>query len=368
MLDKEDTIMQQEEIDEEEIDEQEAQRKQFYVDTTDMRNGWYPIFPVEEITSKKPTAFHILGDPIVLYRDPETLEPVALSDIFMDGKLECKYHGWQYDTDGKVVKIPSLMGGRKIPANAKARTYPLVESGGYIWLWPGNPEDINSYPPPTFHHLYPQLDFPPRLEYVDLDIDASLLMENFLDPSHLPFTHTGTIGKREKATAMRMDMKYAKDQVSGIPEMPLLPDEPFNEFIFFPPCAIGLRIHIKDRDSYAEQGFYVVPTTKGHCRFVILQRFAFYHRISQIPILSWIIYKIFSRMNYKILMEDYEMLKGQQRRLSYGANSMKSPVAADTLIKSYRNWWRIAVKKKPWFAGYDGDIEDIILDDYRGSC
>lgn len=60
------------------------------------------------------------------------------------------------------------------------------------------------------------------------------------------------------------------------------------------------------------------------------------------------------------------MLKGQQDRLIKGANAMNSPVAADSLIKAYRNWWRMAFGKpanQPWFKGYPktGDIEDLCL-------
>jgi hypothetical protein len=58
-----------------------------------------------------------------------------------------------------------------------------------------------------------------------------------------------------------------------------------------------------------------------------------------------------ARFNKQVLLQDYEMLSGQQKRLAKGANSMNSPVAADLMVKTYRNWWRKAMKKDggPWF-------------------
>ena len=49
------------------------------------------------------------------------------------------------------------------------------------------------------------------------------------------------------------------------------------------------------------------------------------------------------------------------KRLSKGADAMNCPVASDLMIKIYRNWWRITMKKNPWFSGYSDDIEDILL-------
>jgi len=38
--------------------------------------------------------------------------PIRLAKLsegqIVDGKLECLYHGWQFDGDGKCVKIPQV--------------------------------------------------------------------------------------------------------------------------------------------------------------------------------------------------------------------------------------------------------------------
>ncbi|KAJ3321548.1 hypothetical protein HDV06_004084 [Boothiomyces sp. JEL0866] len=359
--------------------EEELARKRFFEESTDMRKAWYPIFPSDEITSKAPTGFHILGDPIVLYRDPQTCLAVAFADKcahrsaplsvgqIMDGKLECRYHGWQYEIDGTCSKIPSLLEDRKIPANARVRKYPTYEIDGWVWIWPGNVEDSLSFPKPSFPTYWQNFDMTPTVQYIDLDIDGSLLMENFLDPSHIPFTHAGTIGKRSMATPLKMKFEFHPDKIIGKSEMPERNDDSENYFVFRAPHNVTVAFRDpKQPNMKMDQLFYGIPTKKGHCRFILVQRFGFLQKLETIPLMRWILKSSFEKYNKKILMEDYAMLKGQQDRLAAGANAMNSPVAADLMIKTYRNWWRSAMKRKPWFAGYSTDIEDIVLDGCNG--
>ncbi|KAJ3276421.1 hypothetical protein HDV01_005044 [Terramyces sp. JEL0728] len=359
--------------------EQDISRQLFYEKSTDMRKAWYPIFPSEEITSKAPTAFHILGDPIVVYRDPQTLVAVALADKcahrsaplsvgqIIDGKLECRYHGWQYEIDGTCSKIPSLMDGRKIPANAKVRKYPTLEIDGWVWIWPGSIDESLTAPKPSFPTFWENFDMSPTIQYIDLDIDGSLLMENFLDPSHIPFTHAGTFGKRSMATPLKMDFEFHPDKIVGKSETPERKDDSENYFVFRAPHNVTVAYRDpKQPNLKMDQLFYGIPTKKGSCRFIMVQRFGFLQKLESIPLVRWVLKSSFEKYNKKIVMEDYAMLKGQQDRLAAGANAMNSPVAADLMIKTYRNWWRLAMKKKPWFGGYSTDIEDILLDRCSG--
>ena len=169
-----------------------------------------------ELSTKEPKGLHILDDPIVMYRDPLTKQAIAFSDKcphrsaplsvgrIMDGKLECRYHGWQFDAgSGNVTKIPSNPTSKKIPANAYVRKYPTKETDGLVWvsypiyifnmwlsefnvlkIWPGNVEDSVNAPEPKVYHASGGPS-KPRFGYVDLDIDHCLLVENFLDPAHV---------------------------------------------------------------------------------------------------------------------------------------------------------------------------------------
>ncbi|KAF0925978.1 hypothetical protein E2562_019046 [Oryza meyeriana var. granulata] len=53
----------------------------------------------------------------------------------MDDKLECLYHGWQLDGEGKCVKIPQLPDIAKIPRNTCSRNYEVQDSRDVVWVW-----------------------------------------------------------------------------------------------------------------------------------------------------------------------------------------------------------------------------------------
>ncbi|KAI8838116.1 Rieske [2Fe-2S] iron-sulfur domain-containing protein [Chytridium lagenaria] len=344
---------------------QDDLRKNFYENSIDMRNTWYPILPSAELTTLKPLGLHILDDPIVMFRDPATKEACIFEDKcphrsaplsvgrIIEGKLECRYHGWTFNNEGKVDHIPSLLAGKRIPANAKVRKYPTHESDEWVWVWPG---DLEKY-------------LKPRYGYEDLDIDHSLLVENFLDPAHIPFTHDTTIGKRSMATALTMSLDFTPEgTIHGIRSTPDRPDMSVGEFEFRPPCCVALKFHLNDKIN--DQTFYAIPLEKGKCRFIYLQRFSFLQFMESNFILKAFMDWWAPKYNHKVLMEDYAMLKGQQERLLKGANAMNSPVAADIMIKTYRNWWRKAIRKNggPYFKGYSNDIEDIVLNGCASKC
>ena len=119
-----------------------------------IRNAWYAAgFSTEFPTGK------IAGQVVAGRRSssgaPATGEVVALDarcahkrfplwegKLLEDGDvLECAYHGFAYDTDGRCVAIPALHEqSDRIPATARQRKFPLVEQDGIVWLWPGDPE------------------------------------------------------------------------------------------------------------------------------------------------------------------------------------------------------------------------------------
>ncbi|KAJ3099391.1 hypothetical protein HDU97_003224 [Phlyctochytrium planicorne] len=297
---------------------------------------------------------------------PHARTQEELRKHFYEETTNSRYHGWQFNTEGKVDRIPSLMPGKKIPANAKVKKYAIHESDD--WIWPGDLDVCAQAKKPKFYHMAGG-EMKPRMGYEDLDIDHSLLVENFLDPAHLPFTHDTTIGKRSNATAMSMSCTFTEEgTIHGVRGTPERPDMFVGEFEFRPPCMVALKSNMSDKPN--DQTFYAVPLEKGKCRFVWLQRFSFMSFIESNFILRWLMNWWAPKYTHKVLMEDYAMLTGQQVRLLRGANAMNSPVSADLMIKVYRNWWRKAMKKNggPYFKGYSDDIEDMILNGCAAKC
>ncbi len=166
-----------------------------------IRDGWYAAAWSEEI-GRTLIERWICGMPVVMYRTadgtPVALEgtcphrgyPLAMGRLEGDD-VECGYHGITFDCSGTCVRVP---GGGQPQKAMRVGSYPLVERGGLIWIWPGNPARADAA-------LIAErwLDDPAYVAVHGtkvIDCRASLLIENLLDLSHEAFLHAGSIGER----------------------------------------------------------------------------------------------------------------------------------------------------------------------------
>jgi vanillate O-demethylase monooxygenase subunit len=170
-----------------------------------VRNAWYVAAWSNELTTDKPVAMHILEEPIVLWRNADgvltalenrcvhRLAPLSLGRCEGEN-LRCMYHGLLFDRTGKVVDIP---GQDLIPAQAKVRSYPVVERHSWAWVWMGDPAlaDEDLLPPAV------GLDHPDYIlghGQLDYAAEARLINDNLLDFSHLSFVHANSFGSSEE--------------------------------------------------------------------------------------------------------------------------------------------------------------------------
>jgi len=165
-----------------------------------VRNAWYVAAWDHEV-GRSMLRRIILDEPVVLFRTTEG-KAVALEDRCCHrqaplsmGKLvgnivTCPYHGLQYDPSGACVKIPSQ---DRIPPSAKVKSYPLVEKNHWLWVWLGDPAKADPSKIEDFHWLDdPKWRFGGN--YLHVDANYLLLVENLLDTTHLPFLHPDTLG------------------------------------------------------------------------------------------------------------------------------------------------------------------------------
>jgi phenylpropionate dioxygenase-like ring-hydroxylating dioxygenase large terminal subunit len=184
----------------------------------------------------------------------------------------------------------------------------------------------------------------------DLPIDHSLMVENLLDPAHIPFAHEGTIGKRENATPMEMKMTVTPRGVRG-----QVKEGYFNQFDA--PCTVVL--HTPPVPGKMDMWQFVACTPIGHNRMRLVYRayrnFATW--IDYIPPLA----AYFNSFSNKIIFQDYALLAGQQQRILEGAPPWNASVQVDSLPLAYRRWWKKTygdlTAEGPWWRGWNGEVD-----------
>ena len=110
----------------------------------------------------------------------------------VDNHVECPFHGFQYDTSGKVQYIPANGKNAKIPERYKVNAYLVKEVYGYIWLWYSD-QRTNVPEIPFFEELREGFSYGGFSE--TWKVHYTRAIENQLDVVHLPFVHASTIGK-----------------------------------------------------------------------------------------------------------------------------------------------------------------------------
>jgi vanillate monooxygenase len=165
-----------------------------------VRNAWYVAAWDHEIGRDMRRRI-ILDEPVVLYRTVEG-KPIALEDRCCHrqaplsmGKLvgdivQCPYHGLQFDRNGTCVRIPSQ---ERIPPSAKVRSYPVIEKNHWIWIWPGDPAKADPALIEDFHWL-DDAKWGFGGDYLKVEANYLLLVENLLDTTHLTFLHPTSLG------------------------------------------------------------------------------------------------------------------------------------------------------------------------------
>uniref|UniRef100_A0A0G4HI12 Rieske domain-containing protein n=1 Tax=Chromera velia CCMP2878 TaxID=1169474 RepID=A0A0G4HI12_9ALVE len=314
---------------------------------TDLRSYWYPLALGEDVTDKKPSAVRILGEPVIIFRDADgevrclhdrcCHKNVRLSTArIVDGKVECFYHGWQFDGSGACVKIPSLPKGGSIPSNACVKSFPCVEQNGLVWVWPGPPEkaDLSKVPDePVFHDKKMHR----RGVCVDLPVDSALWTENLMDLAHTPFAHDGAFNSRKDAEPMKLSYKAIEGGLEGFLEYggKTLGKDVDMLTRWRAPCVSEVIVTRKDIDWKLHMFFYNVPTAPGQTRHIFVSFRNWGWILNLIPTMA-------KELDLHVVQQDMEALMAQQRNMIEGAPVISTPIQCDEMALAFRRWHRRA--------------------------
>lgn len=162
------------------------------------RNYWYPALASKEVRGK-PVQVKLLGSDVALFRDAETGKVHAFEDrcphrgallsqgrIYYPGTLTCPYHGWTFDTSGKLVAV--LSEGPDCPTAGKVyiRAYPVEDFRGMVWIWMGDQSPVK-----LAEDLPPELRNSGTATFMDVQVwnaNWRIVTEN-TDGYHAPILH-----------------------------------------------------------------------------------------------------------------------------------------------------------------------------------
>jgi phenylpropionate dioxygenase-like ring-hydroxylating dioxygenase large terminal subunit len=165
---------------------------------------WHPVAGIDDVANA-PLAVRLLDHELVLWRLSDGTLAAALDQCPHRGarlslgrvagdRLECPYHGWQFDGAGRCRHVPAVPDFVP-PAGHRLKTVAVREAHGLLWVrLDGEGGDLPAFAAESDERLR-KLNCGPY----DVAASAPRIVENFLDMSHFAFVHEGWLGERGHA-------------------------------------------------------------------------------------------------------------------------------------------------------------------------
>lgn len=313
-------------------------------------NQWYAVLESKEVPlSNKPVGVKRFGEKLVFWRTNKGIHCIIDQCIHRGAQLsigkikknylQCPFHGFEYDEDGKVKMIPANGKNSPVPDYFRQKSYRVEEKGGLIFLWYGKglieEKDLPDLP------MFDELEEYKYWSKKDLwNVDYSLVIENQLDVVHLPFVHKSTIGRGNRTlvngplvetntdTGKESISVWVFNSVDDGSKKPLKPNELFDDG---PPQVIFRFPNIWQNIISQNIRVFVafVPIDDNNTLLYI----RFYYK--GLPILRSIIGKLGARGNLIITNQDKRVVKTQNPKKSYYKMEQKL-IQGDIPIIEYR--------------------------------
>jgi phenylpropionate dioxygenase-like ring-hydroxylating dioxygenase large terminal subunit len=293
-----------------------------------------------------------MGESLVLWRDEAGLahclidrcchRGVALSaGVLVDGALQCPFHGLEYTGDGTCRCIPANSRAMPVPGNFRVPSYPVHEAGGWLWIWWGNDDGTQAAKPasdPAFADPVSSLphnavigkppappawfdDIPPGMRQATVrdpwKAHYSRVAENQLDPVHVPFVHHNTIGRGNRTVVDGPGVKWIGERMfytyvfnrkdDGTP--PRKPTE-----VPIPPPGIDFKLEFimpnlwQNRISESLRIVAAFVPVEADRTILYLRT---YQSFMRVPVLSWLVMRLFGRLNLVIAHQDRRVVQTQ---------------------------------------------------------
>jgi phenylpropionate dioxygenase-like ring-hydroxylating dioxygenase large terminal subunit len=254
-------------------------------------------------------------------------------------RVQCPFHGLEYDSSGRVTVIPADGKNTPVPDRFQVLSYPTYEEHSFIWIWWGEKPPRKLQPPRFFTDIDDSLSY--GRTYDQWNAHYSRVIENQLDAAHLPFVHYNTIGRGNRTIVdgpllhwLDGDMFYVfvHNRVDdGTP--PLKPEQmptpdPVKDFkleFIFPNLwqnYIGEKVRIM---------VAFVPVDQENTILYL----RFYQKFMRVPVLRELITRLSTPLNLIITHQDRRVVVTQQPKAS-GLQIGEQLFQADRPIVEYR--------------------------------
>ncbi len=310
----------------------------------------------------KPIARTLLGIPLAVFRTrdgevgavldrcPHRNVPLSLGRV-QGERLECGYHGWQFDTEGVCRKVPALCGN----AEGKARrvdAYPATERQGFVWVY-GRPEPA-ARRPFVFPHMNDP-DYTTVHQTLDMEGTVHAVAENALDVPHTHFLHRGLFrseGERNEIEVVvrrwhdRVEAQYiGEPRPEGVIGRVLAPSgglvEHFDRFLL--PSIAQVEYRLGD-DAHIIASTALTPLSDFRTRLFGVVSF----RLGFLPArLGNVAARVLKPLGLAILKQDARMLERQTDTIRRFGGEHYASTEVDALGPSIMKLLRQAERERP---------------------
>lgn len=370
------------------VDDDVAEEAETGSEKFDWYSQWYPVMPICDLDKRAPHGKKVLGIDVVVWWDrnegawqvfddacPHRLAPLSEGRIDQWGRLQCVYHGWCFNGSGDCKLIPQApLDGPPIHTSKKAcvAAYPSIVQNDILWFWPNSDpqyKDIITRKKPPF---IPEIDDPSFTSLMgnrDIAYGYEVLIENLMDPSHVPYAHYGlmkTPQPKEKADregGRPLELSIEKLDVNGFTA-----NQGWSKSKFMPPSIFyaysdpnKLASSDESKKSSVQRKFSLificVPVSPGNSRLIWCFPRNFGLWIDKI-VPRWMLHV----GQNLILDSDLYLLHVEEKKImDVGqANWHKAcfvPTKADALVIGFRKWLKkYAGGEVDWRGKYSGSL------------
>jgi len=167
---------------------------------TSFPTGWYQVAWGDEITDT-PKPLRYFETPLVAFRGesgraqvfnamcPHMGAHLGWGGTVVGDGIECPYHGWQFDAEGKNCLIPYA----ERPNRTKIRKWHVEEVGSLVLVWFDQKDRAPLFPPVEVPEFADTENFlapaETRKNYENVFLKPQFITENLVDAAHQKFVH-----------------------------------------------------------------------------------------------------------------------------------------------------------------------------------